>query len=209
MKIMRHVRGNAVAYIALFAALGGSAVAASQIGSKDIKRDAVKAKHVKDGSLSAKEFADGSLPRGEQGIPGLQGEPGTDGERGPSDAYVIRDDSFSSANSISLNDLPAGDYVVDAKVSITNDQGPEEVKPSCSVGGVTQNDSGGDLSHTSLDSGTASDASETEHSLHAGVRLAEGGEIRMECFRPANAGVGFGRWSLIAVQVGEIHFQER
>jgi hypothetical protein len=47
------VRRNAIALLALFVALGGTAVAVSKIGAGDIKRNAVRSKHVKDGQIKA------------------------------------------------------------------------------------------------------------------------------------------------------------
>lgn len=46
-----HLRGNAVAYAALFVALGGTGYAASQVGSEDIARNAVRSKHIGKGQV--------------------------------------------------------------------------------------------------------------------------------------------------------------
>jgi hypothetical protein len=55
---LSHLRGNAVAYLALFVALGGTgAYAASKIGSKQIKTNAVKAKHIASSAVGADEIA--------------------------------------------------------------------------------------------------------------------------------------------------------
>jgi hypothetical protein len=51
-----HVRGNAIAYLALFVALGGTgAWAADKITSKDIAKNAVRGKHIKDGQVKVKD----------------------------------------------------------------------------------------------------------------------------------------------------------
>lgn len=47
----RHLRANAIAYVALFVALGGTAWAANKIGSGDIERDAVRSKHIGPGQV--------------------------------------------------------------------------------------------------------------------------------------------------------------
>lgn len=72
-----------VALLALFVALGGSAVAASTlIHSRDIARGAVQSIHVKDGTLIGADVKDKSLsprdfrgsvrgPQGPQGVPGI------------------------------------------------------------------------------------------------------------------------------------------
>ncbi len=73
----------AVALLALFVALGGSAVAAGTlIGSRDIARGAVQSIHVRDGTLIGADVKDQSLtprdfrgsvrgPQGPQGVPGI------------------------------------------------------------------------------------------------------------------------------------------
>jgi hypothetical protein len=92
----RHLRANAIAYLALFLSLaGGTAYAADKIGAKEIKPNAVRAKHVKNGQLGSAEIANDSLtgadvneatlrrvrgPRGPQGAPGPRGP---QGEQGP------------------------------------------------------------------------------------------------------------------------------
>jgi len=62
MNLIRHFRGNVVAYLALFVALcTGSAYAANQITSKDIAKNAVKAKHIKDGQVRGAELGAGAV----------------------------------------------------------------------------------------------------------------------------------------------------
>jgi len=56
-----HLRRHAVAYLALFVALGGSAWAGSRIGSSDIKDDAVRSRHVKDDTLTGKDVDESKL----------------------------------------------------------------------------------------------------------------------------------------------------
>lgn len=83
-----HFRRNAVAYLALFVALGGTSYAAiklpaGSVGTKHLKKGAVtKAKlhnnavtspQVKNGSLKALDFAPGQIPAGAKGDRGLTG----------------------------------------------------------------------------------------------------------------------------------------
>lgn len=57
-----HLRSNAVAYLALFVALGGtSAYAASKIGSKQIKANAVQSKHIASSAVQSSEIAPGAV----------------------------------------------------------------------------------------------------------------------------------------------------
>jgi hypothetical protein len=54
--VVRHIRSNAVAYLALFVALSGSAYAASKVGSNDIARNAVLSKHIKNRQVKAADL---------------------------------------------------------------------------------------------------------------------------------------------------------
>ena len=95
MRTIKHMRNNAIAYVALFVALGGTgAYAADRIGSSQIAKNAVAAKHIKDGqvksadvrdgSLLAADFATGQLPAGGgPGTAGAKGETGAQGHVGP------------------------------------------------------------------------------------------------------------------------------
>ena len=94
-----HLRRNAVAYLALFVALGGTSYAAvklpaASVGARELKANAVTARTVKDGSLLARDFKTGQLPAGPQGPQGPQGPKGDPGtvdtsqffDKGASDA---------------------------------------------------------------------------------------------------------------------------
>ncbi|UJA19687.1 hypothetical protein HJD18_05300 [Thermoleophilia bacterium SCSIO 60948] len=62
-RTLRFLRSNAVALLALFVALGGSAYAAAKIGSSDIKRNAVESRHIGKNEVRVADVA--SLPRAE------------------------------------------------------------------------------------------------------------------------------------------------
>ena len=77
----------AVAFLALFLAVSGTATAAKLITGKNIARSTITGKHVKDHSLSSADFR-GSVagapgPQGPQGPAGPKGATGAKGERGP------------------------------------------------------------------------------------------------------------------------------
>jgi hypothetical protein len=82
---------TAVAYLALFAALGGTAYAAVTVTGKNIKNGTITGKDVKNRSLGTKKLsakALGSLtgkqgPAGPQGVPGATGPMGSQGPQGP------------------------------------------------------------------------------------------------------------------------------
>jgi hypothetical protein len=81
---------NTMSVIAVFIALGGTAIAVTQlpkdsVGAKQIKAGAVRSPEVKDFSLEAEDFAKGTLLKGDKGDKGEQGpagQPGTPGAPG-------------------------------------------------------------------------------------------------------------------------------
>src|SRR6476661_3250427 len=102
--MLKHVRRNLVAYLALFAALGGTSYAAfklprNSVGKAQIRRNAVTSAKVRDHSLLARDFKKGQLPAGPQGDTGPQGPsgqdgapgaPGADGSQGPAGPGAIK-----------------------------------------------------------------------------------------------------------------------
>lgn len=59
-RLVKHVRSNIIAYLALFVALGGTAYAAEKIGTKDIKDGAVRSKQIGDNRVRSKDIKDGT-----------------------------------------------------------------------------------------------------------------------------------------------------
>jgi len=76
---LRHLRGNLVAYLALFFALSSTAYAA---GTKLLPANSVGTKQVINGSLLKKDFKSGQLPRGARGPAGARGAKGATGAQG-------------------------------------------------------------------------------------------------------------------------------
>lgn len=77
-----------VAYLSLFAVLGGSAYAVATVTGKDIRNGTVSGKDVRDGSIDSKELTASAVTalaggRGPVGPPGPRGPAGTPGEAGP------------------------------------------------------------------------------------------------------------------------------
>ena len=91
---LRQNHGIAVAYLALFVALGGVSVAAitlpaKSVGTKQLKANAVVSSKVKDRSLLRQDFGTNELPAGAAGPTGPAGPVGTrgpDGETGATGA---------------------------------------------------------------------------------------------------------------------------
>jgi len=90
--VRRHT--TAVAYLALFAAIGGSAYAAVTVTGANIQDGTVTGKDVKNRSLAKADLSPralGSLkgqmgPQGPQGLPGAKGDPGPAGLKGETGA---------------------------------------------------------------------------------------------------------------------------
>jgi hypothetical protein len=95
--MLAHLRRNAVAYLALFVALGGTSYAAVQlprdsVGTKqirdrgvrapDLRTGAVGSRAVKNGSLTAADLKAGVLTSGPAGAAGERGAEGATGARG-------------------------------------------------------------------------------------------------------------------------------
>jgi hypothetical protein len=93
--MLTHLKRNAVAYSALFLALGGTSYAAARlpaesVGTKELRsgavtraklhRDAVTSLGVKDHTLKKVDFARGQLTAGAKGD---KGDPGAKGDQGP------------------------------------------------------------------------------------------------------------------------------
>ncbi len=76
--IIRHVRRNLVAYLALLVALPSGSYAASTL----VPKNSVGTKQVIDHSLLKLDFKSGQLPRGPRGFPGVAGPRGAAGPAG-------------------------------------------------------------------------------------------------------------------------------
>jgi hypothetical protein len=88
LKRFRSRHGTVVAYVAIFAALGGGAYAATKVTGKGIENGTVTGKDVKDRSLGAAELSAAAVDsltgqRGPQGEPGAAGPRGATGPAGP------------------------------------------------------------------------------------------------------------------------------
>jgi hypothetical protein len=85
LKRLSRRHGTAVAYVALFAALGSSAYAAVTVTGKNIKDGTVTGRDVKNASLGKNKLSATAVSAltGERGLAGPQGERG---ERGPAGA---------------------------------------------------------------------------------------------------------------------------
>ena len=74
--VTRHLRRNAVGYLALLFALSGTSYAAA---TTLLPANSVGTRQVINHSLLKQDFKSGQLPRGPAGVPGDQGDPGPPG----------------------------------------------------------------------------------------------------------------------------------
>ena len=96
--VVRHIRGNAVAYVALFAALGGTSYAAATLAPRSVTtqaiangavtqvklaRSSVGENNLRKHSLTAADFKPGALAVAVKGAPGASGAAGSNGSAGP------------------------------------------------------------------------------------------------------------------------------
>jgi hypothetical protein len=120
----RFLRQNTIALLALFLALGGTTYAAS---TALIGKNSVASPQVVNGSLQAKDLSKKARKalKGNRGLPGTKGDTGAKGATGsqgvqgpigPSDAYVAGNGASAGSTTPVTKAVPAGDYVVTAKV---------------------------------------------------------------------------------------------
>ena len=89
---------TAVAYLALFAALGGSAYAAVTVTGKNIKDGTITGRDVKNRSLDSKKLSTTAVSSltGQRGPAGPQGEKGEGGPAGPTGATGSKGETGSA-----------------------------------------------------------------------------------------------------------------
>jgi hypothetical protein len=195
---------NVTAALALIVALGGTSYAAitlpkNSVGSKQIRKNAVSSSKVKDGSLLGRDFRAGQLPAGPAGPAGIKGDKGDKGDTGapgPRDIYTVGDGSSAGSNPPLNKDLPAGDYLVQAKTVVylpatTNDLYHCDIKI-----GVTSYD----IAYGSLEMSPTNHTQETLYN-QAVLHLAAPATITLDC---SGAAATFGFAIMTALQLGTV-----
>jgi hypothetical protein len=202
-RLARHVAGNAVAWIALFVALGGASYAAvripaNSVGTRQLKRNAVTSSRVKDRSLVAKDFRSGQLPKGATGAAGAKGDPGATGPIGPSSATEAFVDGAITANAgaattiATLNGLAAGAYVITAK-TVGRSTTANDVESSCTLtaGGVS------DVSGEHFNNGAPAQTQVNELTQ----TLAAPGAATLSC-TPTGNPASYAQTKIVAIKLG-------
>jgi collagen triple helix repeat protein len=219
MKFRRPSGSMVIAIMALVLAMGGSAVAASVITSKQIKDGTIQTKDLSKKALKALKGKIGATgatgapgpagPQGPQGAQGVQGLKGDTGARGPSDVYSAADDTGAGDfDSISVT-VPEGQYLATAKSEYSSNA---EDWIFCGVSSDTDPDS----SHSDTSYGFANEdgTSTGDYNTLPNQQVfnipAGGGTITLSCASfVAVFGSGgvtsFAYLRLSAQQVGAIH----
>ena len=204
---------NVVATMALFIALGGVSYAAvtlpsNSVGRTQIKKNAVTGSKVMDKSLTAADF-NGSVqgrpgaagPAGAKGDTGAKGATGADGATGPSDAYVSHlgggIDSAATDTEVTSVNVPAGSYVVTAKLYGLRQPGTSGLLCSLS-NGVDQ------LDFTNSGSNTLANEPYIQLPLEGFVTVAAPATLRLSCSGNGAVITMFGI-TLTALKVGALH----
>jgi hypothetical protein len=220
---------NIMSTVAVFAALGGGAYAATalpknSVGPSQIKKNAVTSVKVKDGSLTKRDFKLGQLPagakgdsgpqgpqgsqgeKGEKGDQGLQGIQGVQGERGPSDGYSSANNATTSVGGGAEDSLavPAGAYVVTASADVENGSTGAAGSVTCSLKS--------DI--FSIDTSTVemvADGAGPDHgtiALSAAVQAGSATTLSVDCTQTAGVNGQLHGLDIQAVQVGKLTADE-
>jgi hypothetical protein len=212
---------NVVSSLALFVALGGTSYAAVTVTGREVRDGSLTGRDIRNGSITSADVQNGSLrsgdlrsptgngqigPRGESGERGPAGATGPQGERGPSAAF-----SFASAadrrnvgpelTELGHLNLPAGNYVLAAKVHTDNESSTTPMDVSCFLTGP-----GGLLDQgeaTMTGNGGPNVQDEDVITLIASAKLPSGGRLAFACSNTGGVGtiVEMKRVRMTATQV--------
>jgi hypothetical protein len=143
-------------------------------------------------------------PPGPPGAPGATGATGATGASGHSDAYIAREaggtgtTGLDGANFLSLTNVPAGTYVVEATGSMFNDQSNDDQPGSCTIHGPN-----GETTYVGFTIEEINGGADTQAvALHDIYTLTGVGEITLSC--DMDDGIAY-YFVLSAVSVTTVH----
>jgi hypothetical protein len=214
---------NVMATIAVFVALGGTGVAATQLAknsvtsasikngqvkNKDLAKNAVTSTKVKDHSLLGKDFKAGQLPQGPKGATGAQGPKGNTGltgATGPSNGFfstsAIADPDVTwsmSQQTLRSFSLPAGKYILNASVDANNNAA------SSSLAGCSIDINGSSIDDENVNPGPDGTDDGDGIAMTGGATLSSTGTAALHC----SASTTSGTWessSLTAIKVASLN----
>jgi hypothetical protein len=211
MRLHKPSPATAIASLALFVALGGTAIAAKHYlinSTRQINPKVLKKLRGAKGAVGA-PGAQGK--QGPQGVPGVVGGEGKQGPIGPSNAYTASNTGFTVLKfpeepTLASVAVPAGSYVVSAKAQAINET-TERQLVSCSLGNDVNEVADQSSATVEPISGTHWDGRETV-AVQVDATLATAGDWRLKCSSSANAGtVKVDEAQISATQVGTLSSQ--
>jgi hypothetical protein len=199
-----------VGLIALVMAMSGSAVAASLITSKQIKDGTIQTRDLSKKAIRALAKSTTATPgpqgpvgpagpagpKGDAGATGQTGAKGDAGPRGPSDGFYKSDLNFGD-NRHSSMDLPAGKYLIEAKVSGFNANASVSIDGKCQLAAHDGSANGTDFTYVTMGAG-----GEQSATLLTAASYATGGTPTLDC--NGGTGLSWGRIRWNAVQVATL-----
>ncbi len=119
-RIWKHMAGNAIAYLALFVALSGSAYAAVKIGSAQVADNSLRSVDIRDRSVKGIDIGKRTL-RAEHFRPGvLTGVTAATGPQGPQGPLGPQGPSFGDTRQVgNVNDIACNTEVVVGTLSLS------------------------------------------------------------------------------------------
>ena len=192
---------NVMSVIAVFIALGGTGYAALKL-----PKNSVGARQLKKNAVTPPKVAPATVAR----FRGATGPVGPAGPSGPSDAYIDREDAIqpltgsATPNQVAVLALPAGSYVVSAKLLADNDAAVVS-RIDCSLDAPVGNQI--DFMKLRLAPTNDPNLEFGNISLAGAVALNSPDSASVQCQQlgPASPGITVGFRKLIAVKVGALH----
>jgi len=186
---MKTFSSHAIAVLALFVALGGSAYAVASITGASVKDGSLTGRDIRDRSITKDDLRSTALPAGPRGEAGpagpqgVQGEPGPQGKPGPSEAVVAFLGQLDLPNAGApvgqAVALPAGHWLIDVTGlfdNITNTPHDTEcrlmAKPEQAIIGFTNSITVDD---------TTEPGAEIPLVMNTAHTLTRPGELQLEC----------------------------
>ncbi|HEX2072010.1 MAG TPA: collagen-like protein [Thermoleophilaceae bacterium] len=208
-----------VACIALFVALGGVGYAAATIGTKDIRNGAVTGKKIKNRTITTNDIKRKTVASlrgktgpagatGPAGPTGPAGATGATGARGPSDGFFFRGTNIlnfvtNTDQTVATMALPAGSFILTAKVVVNNNEGAvRQYGCSLELGGTVIDNFHDALELDVTGSGAADDRDVV--ALTSGGTLAAPGNATVVCRTNSASGNWLAR-TITAVQVATLN----
>jgi len=197
-----------VALVALFAALGGTAVATRYLvtSPKQLKPGVITERllaHSVRVKLARVGNTGNTGPAGPVGPKGAKGDQGEQGPIGPSAGYSasgVPADLPSGLNPVASVDVPAGNYLVHANVDLTLTTGAGPVTQQCQLDV--------DNGSTVLEQVAATIAAtntEVVIPLDGATTLSAAGTLHLECTKPTSKTIHVNAARLTAVKLGSLN----